>query len=371
MFLIQFFKHFDWRLFIPIILLVSVGIVVIYSATWGETGENFAKVRVQLVAGGIGLIFLLGLSSLDYRILRNYYFLLYFIMIAILTAVLFWGSTIRGSKSWFSFGWFQFQPSELAKIIFIITLASFLAKYQEHINKLRVWIASGILTLVPVGLIVLEHDLGAVLILLLIWLGMLVGAGLKLRYIMTILLLLILGSLLAWFLILAPYQKSRLLSFVNPQRDPLGRSYNLIQSIIAVGSGGLWGKGLGYGSQSQLKFLPEQHTDFIFAVTAEEFGFLGGVIVLVLFSLLILRILKIGYLALDKFGALLASGVAVLILVQVIINIGMNIGLSPVIGISLPLISYGGSALVSFLIGLGIVESIYVNYHKALFRRKQ
>lgn len=364
-------KHFDWRLFLPIILLISIGIVVIYSATSGERGENLNKVKVQIIAGIIGLVFFMGMSLVDYRILKNYRWPLYLLMIVLLIAVLFWGSTIRGSRSWFSLAGIQFQPSELAKIILIITLASFLADYQEHLNKVRIWIFSGILTLLPAGLILLEHDLGAVIVLLLLWFGMLVSSGLGVKNILIILFAFVVAGLVAWFLIMAPYQKSRILSFLHPESDPLGESYNLIQSMIAVGSGGIWGKGLGYGSQSQLKFLPEQHTDFIFAVTAEEFGFIGGAIVLILFVLLILRILKIGYLASDKFGALLASAIAILILVQVVVNIGMNVGLAPVIGISLPLLSYGGSAQVCFLIGLGIVESISLNYRKVLFRREK
>jgi len=354
-----------------VILLVSIGIVVIYSTTWGEEGASLTRLKVQMIAGGIGLVFIFGLSLLDYRVFKNYHSLLYLVMILLLMAVLLWGSTIRGSKSWFSLGPVQFQPSEIAKVILIITLACFLANHQEKINQWRTLIFSFVLTLLPVGLIILEHDLGAAVILLVIWLGMVIIAGLKLRYVFATLALLVLIGLLSWFFLFAPYQKSRILAFVNPESDPLGQNYNLIQSMIAVGSGGIWGRGLGHGSQSQLKFLPEQHTDFIFAVIAEEFGFLGGLVVLVLFVFLILRILKISRLSLDKSGALLGSGVAVLILAQVLVNIGMNIGLVPVAGISLPLISYGGSAMISFLISLGLVQSVHLNYRKALFRKEE
>ncbi|MDD5626631.1 MAG: rod shape-determining protein RodA [Patescibacteria group bacterium] len=369
--ILQFFKYFDWRLFIPLFLLISIGVVVIYSATWEEGGANLAKIKVQIIAAGIGFFLLIGLSLIDYRFLKNYRFIVYILMLLLLIAVLFWGSTIRGSRSWFSLGPFRFQPSEMAKIFLIITLASFFADHQEHISRLKVLLISGFLTALPVSLIILEHDLGAAVILLVVWVGMLIVAGLKLKHILITLSVFILVSLVAWLFLLVPYQKSRIIAFFNPHADPLGVNYNLIQSMIAVGSGGIWGKGLGHGSQSQLKFLPEPHTDFIFAVTAEEFGFFGGFVVLVLFALLILRILKVGRLSLDKFGVFLASGVAILILSQVMINIGMNIGLVPVAGIALPLISYGGSALISFLISLGLIESIYMNYRKVAFGREK
>lgn len=366
----RFLKHIDWPLLTITLLLISISVVVIYSATWGEEGASLTKVKVQIIAAGIGFILMFVFGFLDYRFLKTYNFLLYALMLVLLIGVLIWGVTIRGSQSWFALGPVQFQPSEIAKIIFIIVLASFFAKYKDQINRLRILLFSGLLTALPVVLIVLEHDLGAAIIFLFIWFGMLIVAGLKFRYVLIGITFFVAVALLSWFFLLAPYQQSRLISFLNPESDPLGQNYNVIQSMIAVGSGGIWGKGLGHGSQSQLKFLPEQHTDFIFAVLAEEFGFIGGVLVLILFILLILRILKIARLSQDKFGTLFGMGMSILILFQLLINIGMNLGMVPVAGISLPLISYGGSVLVSFSIGLGIVQSIVVNYRNALFRRK-
>lgn len=367
---LQKFKHLDWWFFILIVLLISIGFVVIYSATWGESGIFLNKIKVQIIAAviGFGLFFLA--SFLDYRILQNYRFLVFILMILVLVLVLVSGATIRGAKSWISFGPLQFQPSEISKVLLIICLAAFFAKHQERINQFRVIFMSGLILLVPVALIIFEHDLGAAIIMVAIWLGMLITAGLKGRYILFLLAFLSILSLLAWFIFLVPYQKARILSFFNPLSDPLGRSYNLIQSMIAVGSGGLFGKGLGHGSQSQLNFLPERHTDFIFAVTAEEFGFVGGVITLSLFLFLILRILKISRFSSDFFGSLLTFGVAILIVSQVVINIGMNIGILPIAGITLPLISYGGSSLISILFALGIVESVYVSYYQAFFKRE-
>ena len=369
--IIIFFKSFDWRLFVPLILLILIGIVVIYSATWGEMGANLTRIKTQIIAALIGLSLFFILSAIDYRILKNYSFLIYFLMLLLLGAVLFWGVAVRGSRSWFALGWFNFQPSEIAKVCLVVVLAAFWDKRQENIHRLTVIISSALLAFLPACLVIAEHDLGAAMVLIAIWAGMLIVVGLKIKYVLiaSVLLVLLFGA--AWLFLLAPYQKARIISFLNPRADPLGANYNVIQSMIAVGSGGIWGKGLGHGSQSQLKFLPEQHTDFIFAVTAEEFGLLGGLAVLFLFTILILRILKISRLALDKFGVFLASGIAILIFTQVIINIGMNIGLMPVAGIALPLLSYGGSALISFLAGLGLAASIYANYRKVLFNREK
>jgi len=255
--IINFFKSFDWRLFIPLILLILIGIVIIYSATWGETGENLTKIKTQIIAALIGLVLFFSLSAMDYRILKNYSFLIYFAMLLLLGAVLFFGIAVRGSRSWFSLGWFNFQPSEIAKIFLVIALAAFWAKRQENIHRLSVIISSALLAFLPVCLVIFEHDLGAAIILLAIWAGMLIVAGLKIKYILITAGFLILLFGAAWLFLLAPYQKARIVSFLNPSVDPLGANYNVIQSVIAVGSGGLWGKGLGHGSQSQLKFLPE------------------------------------------------------------------------------------------------------------------
>ncbi len=368
--IVRFFKNFDWLLCVNALLLLSISIVIIYSATWGEEQASLEKVKIQLIAAGIGLVLMFGLGYYDYRSLKSYYLLLYVFALILLVAVLIWGPTIRGTHAWFNLGPVRFQPSELCKIILIIVLAHFFAHYQEKINRVKSLLLAVLIVAPPVVLIILEHDLGAALVIILVWFGMLVLAGLKWRYILIGLALLLIVALLAWFFLLAPYQKSRILAFVNPERDPLGQSYNVIQSMIAVGSGGIWGKGLGHGSQSQLNFLPEQHTDFIFAVIAEEFGFLGGAIVLFLFALLILRIFKIARLAQDKFGSFLGIGMGILFLTQVLVNIGMNLGIVPVAGISLPLISYGGSVLVTFSLGLGILQSVFVRYRYALFRRQ-
>lgn len=368
--IVRFCKNFDWLLCVNALLLLSISVVIIYSATWGEEGASLEKVKIQMIAAGIGLVLIFVLGYCDYRSLKTYYLLLYVLTLILLVAVLIWGPTIRGTRAWFNLGPVRFQPSELSKIILIIVLANFFANYQEKINRVKSLLLAVLIIAPPVALIILEHDLGAALVIILVWFGMLVLAGLKWRYILVGLTLFLIVAVLAWSFFLAPYQKSRVLAFLNPERDPLGQSYNVIQSMIAVGSGGLWGKGLGHGSQSQLNFLPEQHTDFIFAVIAEEFGFLGGAIVLFLFTLLILRIFKIARLAQDKFGSFLGIGMGILFLTQVLINIGMNLGIVPVAGISLPLISYGGSVLVTFSLGLGILQSVFVKYRYSLFRRQ-
>lgn len=358
---IKILRKIDWIACIAILLLVSLSLLLIYSTSTSTSGSlDYTNLKKQILAISIGIVLFFLLVFVDYKIFKNYAYLLYGLMILTLVSVLIFGSEIRGTKGWFNFGFFQFQPAELAKIVLLIILAKYFASISGKLSIFRHIIVSGLITLLPVALVMMQPDFGSALVLLFLWIIMLVISGIRRSY------LFILGgsgTLLGWILwqfIFKNYQRERILTFINPNRDPLGSGYNIIQSKIAVGSGGLVGKGLGYGSQSQLKFLPAQQTDFIFAVLSEELGFIGGVLLLVLFFILLIRIVNISKNSRDEFGLMIGIGAVLIIIFQVIVNVGMNMGLLPVTGIPLPFVSYGGSSLISILILMGILQSIYI-----------
>jgi len=254
---------------------------------------------------------------------------------------------------------------EIVKIVMIIFLASFLSKKKNELNNYVKISVSIVLVSIPVFLIILQPDFGSSLVIMGIWIVMLLVSGINKKSILALFIFLAILSSGGYFL-LKDYQKNRIATFINPQADPLGSGYNVIQSMVAVGSGGVFGKGLGHGSQSQLNFLPEKHTDFIFAVLAEELGLLGSGIVLVLFAVIIYRLKETARLARDNFGYLIIVGVMAMIMIQVFINIGMNMGIAPVTGVPLPFLSYGGSSLVSVFLALGLVQGVYLKRIKTL-----
>lgn len=348
-------KSIDWILYALIILLLIFGIVIIFSITYHTPKQNLAISQLIYIVLGLGLLVLF--TSIDYRTLSSASTILYIIGLALLILVLILGRTKLGSTRWINFGFFNFQPSEIFKVILILTLSNFLAK-KEEINRADFLLYMGMIAL-PILLVLLEPDLGTAIIYLLL------GAVLFLARRAREVYLLAAGAITAtlapifWFFILRNYQRERILTFLDPRRDPFGSGYNVLQSTISVGSGGWLGRGLGHGTQSQLNFLPIQHTDFIFATLAEELGFIGAGLLLILFLILIVRIVSIAIQAKDGLGRYLAIGVAAMIIFQVLINVGMNIGLMPVTGIPLPLISHGGSSLFSTMIALGIAASIY------------
>jgi rod shape determining protein RodA len=348
----------DKTLFISVVVLVLLGAVVIFSTSYSVDGVDLLNFKKQLVFSVIGIVLMTFISFFDYRALKNYTGLLYVLACFILIAVLFSGSLVRGTASWFSFGFFSFQPSEFVKIVIIIVMAKYLANAEDHALK-RI-VTSGIYTFLLVILIILQPDLGSSLALVFVWFSMLAVSGVRKKYIIIILLLGLVAFAGSWSFVLEGYQKERVVTFLNPQLDPLGSGYNVIQSIIAVGSGNMWGKGLGYGSQSQLNFLPEKHTDFIFAVIAEEMGFIGVLLLLGLFAVVLHRLFKIAIEAQDNFGKFLLLGISFVLIFHIVVNIGMNMGVMPVTGIPLPFISYGGSSLISFLVMIGVAQSVYV-----------
>lgn len=337
----------DLLITLPIIFLLSLGILVIYSS------DPQLALQQALIAL-TGLLIYWFLSSVDYRYYQHYALYLYILTIALLVIVFVLGIETRGSLRWISLGPVQIQPSEIAKPVLVIFLANF---WLTHLPSWRNILKSFLLVLPVLALVFKQPDLGTALTLGMVWLTMVIGVNISW---VKLLVMSILSSVLAplGWTFLKDYQKARIASFISPDQDPLGAGYNVIQSRIAVGSGGFWGRGLGHGTQSRLRFLPEYRTDFMFASMAEEFGFLGSIIVLALYGTLFLRSLMIVRSTIERFGSLLIFGVLGMLFFQVVVNIGMNIGSLPVTGITLPLLSYGGSSLISTLISLSFIASV-------------
>jgi len=341
------------------VLLVGIGLAAIYSSSTKQ--EDFLNFKKQIIFFAAGFILMIATSFFDWRGLRdNSYFILvfYFICILLLIGLFFFAPVTRGIRAWYKLGPFSFDPIEFTKIVLIILLAKYFSIRHVEMYKLRHILFSGFYVLLPTVLIFKQPNLGSALILIALWFGVLIVSGIKLRHFLVLLLCLILISVLGWQFFLKGYQKERITSFLNPQVDPLGASWSQTQAKIAVGSGGLFGQGFGKGSQARSGFLPEPHTDFIFAAVAEEFGLMGVSIIFLLFLILIWRIIKIALTAKSNFPRLFAVGFGIVLISQISVNIGMNLGLLPVIGVALPFISYGGSGLIADFLGLGILQSI-------------
>lgn len=327
-------------------LLVSIGLLVIYSSSKELAIQ-------QLIFTIIGVIFFFLVSRFELQSIRSYIKLMYILILILLLFVLILGFETRGSLRWIPLGIFNIQPSEFAKPILILFLAKFWSEnFPTWLNifKSLFWSAPIIL------LIFKQPDLGSTLTLIAVWLGMLLATHISVKKMIMLFFIIILIIPTGW-LFLHDYQKERILSFLTPESDPLGKGYNLIQSTIAVGSGELLGRGLGRGTQSRLQFLPEFRTDFIFASIAEEMGFVGSVLILSLYLFLLIYFLIVAQRTDNQFNLLVILGVASMFLFQVFVNIGMNVGLLPITGITLPLISYGGSSLIATCLSLGMVAS--------------
>jgi len=293
--------------------------------------------------------------------LRKSSSLIYIFAILLLVGVILAGQEIRGSTRWFTLGPINFQPAEFSKLALIIILAKYFQVRQPFLQKFRYVALSFIYVFIPLALIMVQPDLGSGLVHLGIWAGMLLVAGIPKRFFLYLLIIFLAVSAVSWQFILQDYQKDRISTFIDPTADPLGRGYNVIQSMVAVGSGGIFGRGLARGLQSQLKFLPERQTDFIFASTVEELGLAGGALVLLFLAIVVFRILRIMRSSPDSFGTYLAAGAFFLLLTQIAVNIGMNLGLLPVTGITLPFLSYGGSSIVIMFWLVGLVESLAIH----------
>jgi rod shape determining protein RodA len=357
----RIFSHINWGLAGLTLLLFGVGILNLYSAGGFRMEEGRAVspfYQKQLIWGAIGLCGMLAFMIFDYRHLKTLAWPLFALTVGMLLAVLFVADPIYGARRWLDLGVVNIQPSELAKISVLLIGAHLLSRKHEKLgwSELAYVMAVGLL---PAGLIILEPDLGSGLSVLLLLGGIILFRGLKPRVFKVLAVMIPVLMPLGWFF-LHGYQKQRILTFLNPGSDPLGAGYHIIQSQIAIGSGLLTGKGFGAGTQSQLRFLPEKHTDFAFAVFGEEWGFFGAIILLFIFCLFLYQIFLTARDAKDRFGSYLAAGVFFYFFWQILINMGMVLGLMPVVGIPLPFISYGGSAtLVNFcLIGLVINVSM-------------
>jgi rod shape determining protein RodA len=304
---------------------------------------------------------------MDYRLLTKFSGILYLLTIIMLVATKFLGSTKLGATRWIDFGFFQFQPSELAKVFMVIVLAKFFAENVEQMHRPRVFLKSVVYIGIPTALVALQPDLGTALTFIIIWGAMLLVSNIKKRYVLAVAASAVLLMPVVYRFFLKDYQKHRILTFLNPAADPTGTGWNVAQAKIAIGSGQLWGRGLGHGPQSQLNFVPFKHTDFIFAALAEEMGFIGAFAIIILFGIVLYRVLRIAMLSRDYFGMFIATGIFAVLFFHVFINIGMNLGIMPVTGIPLPLVSSGGTSVVITLLCIGILESIFIRYKKIDF----
>jgi len=355
----RLFTNFDWGLLFLVLLIAGIGVLNIASAAASYSlAETSYPVR-QIYWVFIGLFLVVLVCSIDYHLFEDVAFWMYGIVAVLLLAVLVMGKSTMGATRWLQLGFISFQPSELMKIVIIMV-------YARYFNNIT---AAGGMTVkdllypflllgVPALMIMKQPDLGTAILVVLIAFSMILYVGIRIRTVALLLLSAIPAVFLGWQFYLRDYQKLRILNFLSPERDPLGSGYHIIQSKIAVGSGGLTGKGFLQGTQTQLRFLPEQHTDFAFSVFSEEWGFAGCFLVLLLYLFLILWGLNIARRCNDHFGSLMAVGVTAMLFWHIIINIGMVIGLFPVVGVPLPLFSYGGTSMITSMIGLGILLNI-------------
>jgi rod shape determining protein RodA len=354
------FKKLDWSIIIPTILLVCFGLMGIYSASLAK--NDFLNLYKQIIFFGVGFLIMIAISFFDYRILRNNSYLilvLYGLCLLLLIGLYFFAPVIRGTKGWYKVGILSLDPNEPAKIIMLILLAKYFSMRHAEMYKFRHIIFSGLYIFFPALLIFLKPDLGGTSVLLLIWLGALLISGIKIRHFLILSLCFILLAGISWSFLLEDYQKQRVTSFIFPY-DYLGTSWSQNQTKISIGSGQIFGQGLGKGSQVQYGFLPEPHTDFIFSVIAEEWGLAGITSLFIVYGFLVWRVLKIAIDSQSNFPRLFASGFAIILISQFFINIGMNLSLLPVVGIYLPFVSYGGSGLIGNFISLGILQSIRI-----------
>ena len=352
-------QYFDWGMLGLTILLGCFGIITLYSAVTADAPSPQKMLYIkQLMWYGIGFFLMIGTFLVDYKKLDQWAFAIYIGCILLLICVLLFGRYVGGARRWLAFGPISIQPSELAKIALIVVLAKYYSKFanQRGLN-LRELVIPIMLTLVPFLLIVKQPDLGTALLLALIAGCITLFVKIERRSLFCMVGTGLVTVPMVWFF-LKGYQKQRILTFLNPDRDPLGAGYHIIQSKIAIGSGMITGKGFLKGTQNALSFLPEQHTDFIFSVLAEEWGFVGAVALVLVLLMFVVWGLNIAYSCRDPFGIVLAFGITTMIFWQAFINIGMVMGLMPVVGIPLPFISYGGSSIITVMIGVGILINV-------------
>jgi len=356
--------YFDRILFLVTLALVLIGVGMAYtayqaSAPSGEGPLLENMVFRQLLFAAIGIVLYIVVAVIDYRVFRSLHLWIYAFALGILGITLAIGDTSFGAQSWLTpgSGIFGVQPSELCKVLMILVWAKYLDDDKDGLESPKPLLISALTVVPPFLLIYRQPDFGTALVLLCIWLGMVFLSGVRWRHILILLGMGAIAVPLGWFQ-LKGYMRDRILSFFFPGDDPTGASYNITQALISIGSGGWWGKGLLRGTQSQLHFLRVRHTDFVFSVLAEETGFVGSMLLLALFAILIFRLVRIATRAQDNYGRLITAGVATMILIQTFVNLAMNANLLPVTGLPLPLVSYGGSSLLTTMLALGLTQSV-------------
>ncbi len=348
-------ENIDWFLIGLLLLNSLVGVLIIYSSSHYLPGNYYLR-QLFWIAASLIVLFLFLL--IDYKLLLTYSYYFYGALMLVLVLMLFMSPAIAGSKSWIRMSSFQAQPSELAKIALVVVLARFFSEHKtSHISSNALFLSLG-LAAVPFVLVALQPDLGTAMCFLPLILGALILAGLKKKAVALMIILCLLIGLVGWNMVLKDYQKKRLTTLVFPGKDPHGAGYHILQSKIAIGSGGLIGKGFKKGTQSQLRFLPARHTDFVFSVVGEEFGFVGVVVVLLLCYFFISRIFHSAGKSRDRAGVYIIYLVGTIIAFQTLVNVTMVIGLFPIIGIPLPLLSYGGSSLLANYLGVSLVLNV-------------
>lgn len=350
-------RNFDWVMALAMLLLLALGLAAIYSVDLSR-GAELVLFKKQALFAGLGLI-LFGAASLTQRTwFRNYAKYWYAGALLLLLLVLFAGTTIRGTRGWFVLGGWSFQPVELAKLGVVMILAYVVANFSRQFERPLFFVGTAILAGLAGMLVLLQPDFGSVVIIGSVWLGIMLLVGARRLHVLLFVGAAFLVAIMAWLWLLKPYQKDRVFTFLNPARDALGAGYNSTQAIIAIGAGEFLGRGLGFGSQSQLRFLPEAQTDFIFSVIAEELGFMGAVALIACYGVVIWRLARISARSPDDFSAVTVAGIAILFFVQFVLIVGANVGLLPITGVTLPLVSYGGSSLTVSLLMLGMAESM-------------
>jgi rod shape determining protein RodA len=351
-------KNIDWLLVLFILPIIVAGLVTMKSfAPLEDTGEFFSKQIIWIL---VGFTVFFVFSSMDFRFIKRSSVLVSIFLLNsfVLLSLFVLGYVSNGSKSWFDFGFFSFQPVDVMKLVLVLVLAKYFSRRHVEIRDIKHIFISGFYAFIPFVLVLFQPDFGSAMIIFFIWFGMVLVSGISKTHLFAVFAsgALIFG--LFWFLVFAPYQKARILNFIHPLTDIHGTGYNAFQSTIAVGSGMITGKGLGFGTQSRLKFLPQPQADFVFAAYAEEWGLVGSLLILILYGLVIWRILYSATFGAYNFETFFGMGIAIFFMSHILINIGMNLALMPVTGIPLPFMSYGGSHLMVEFAGLGILMSM-------------
>ncbi|MEK9175747.1 MAG: rod shape-determining protein RodA [Patescibacteria group bacterium] len=359
--IVQTIKSIDWILMLSSLMLVFFGLTTMRSfGVAGDISVQYFFTR-QIVWIALSLIIFCIALFIDWGFFKTnsvFLILFYIIILLMLVVVLVGNQSVRGAESWLNVGFIKLEPSEFMKPVLLLLLAKYFSRRHVEIARIRTLIVSGIYVFIPTLLVFLQPDFGSAALLGFLWLGMSLVGGIRIRHLISLFVVGLIAAIFIWQFLLLPYQKSRIVSFVNPGSDVRGTGYHSTQSMIAVGAGELLGRGIGYGTQSRLAFLPEHETDFIFAAFAEEWGFVGVLIFLLFFGIVVWRILRTGIYAESNFERLFSAGLSLLIFFQASIHIGMNMGILPITGLSMPLVSYGGSGLVTIFLSMGILQSM-------------